>query len=336
MNVLLIFITGAPCVLGGELFQASKRTKDANTARVCAHVGTPAPVRQVRSDHRDGDEERVNKLILALAQQDPKVRKAAVLALGNIGPGAKKAIPELIKVLRAPSSYPGRACEYQPGILYLDCLGARAAVALIQIGSDSARPLAETATDTRYSKNSRLSAVIALHKLGPKAKTVTGMIARLLTDDDEEIKLNALWVLVRAAPGSMDVKRHVLGVFADESAYVRVNAALALYELDPGNVISLPILLDCLSRNTSRVQLSAAQALGKLGPSARTSVPQIARLLASPDRMLRSAAAHAIGEIGTSAPDVINLLQKLCDDQDSDVRENDRYAIDLIRRRMGR
>lgn len=283
--------------------------------------------------YRIPEEAVVDALLTAIRNDcDIGVRKEALRSIGAMGHKAKKAIPELIRTLRNPSSYmKGGFSVCFAGLFGTDCLGCRAAYALVGIGSDSSVGLAETAVDKQYDKVVRLTAIKALTALGWEGRAAVDSLVQVVRDEDQALKVAALWALARVSPTSLEVKRAILGALADTSSYVRAIAASILFQLDETNVISVPVLIQLIDDPDRNTQVEAISQLGAIGAKATAAIPKLIRILDAEEPQLRWAVSNALRDMGPLASDALPSLRKLLKDSQVSVRTAAARAIRAIK-----
>lgn len=271
----------------------------------------------------------VDALICALRNDsNDGVRNNAIVSLGMLGPTAKKAIPLLIGILEDKATYSPFA-----DIVRATDPNHLAARALAAIGPDAVIPLVEVAEDKNLDISIRRLAMTAVSLAEAKSRDVEVRIIPLLTDEEEDIRLDTLFALAQLAPKSTAVKRAVLGALADSSEYVRVVAAATLYEIDPKNVITVPLLVEHAEKGNERIQWRAITELGMLGSKAQAAVPVLVKFLKSDDPDLRIAAIRALGRIGPDAKDAVPALRESLKDPNQSARINAFDSLNNITRK---
>jgi HEAT repeat protein len=293
-----------------------------------------------------GDPKAIPILIEAVEEDDDYLRTDAADALETFGPGAKAAIPALVRVLKSGKAH----C----------CFVANALGAVDEEGI-SVPALTEALGDE--SPQMRRFAAYGLSRMGGKAGPAEEALHDGLQDSDLGARIAAAqahWSVSGKADESVDVLRSVLR--APPTWIVQVWAANALAHIGPDAKAAVPELIACL--DNEHAASSAVAALGKIGPNAALAVPALVARLAACDRdycraciaralrrvdrsakslpMLRdilkdsrdsmalSEAAEAIAEIGPEAEQAVPLLRPLLKDRDSGVRSAAAKALDRI------
>jgi HEAT repeat protein len=218
----------------------------------------------------------VPQLIEVLASQHLSVRRKAPLALGRIGPQAKRAVPALVRLLEDDDS------------------GVRvnAAAALWQIARDprGIDALEEAIRQGTYTEPYK--AAVALGRLGPDAETAVPVLIAALGHADEDVRRASARALGQIGPAAIPAVQQAL---AAPQEPVRRYAVQALGWIGPP---ALPALIEALDNNDAPVRASAARELGRLGPEASAARPALVEAVDDPDPKVRAAAARALGRIG--------------------------------------
>ncbi|MHB1033611.1 MAG: HEAT repeat domain-containing protein [Pirellulales bacterium] len=219
-------------------------------------------------------------LTALLKDKNPNVRVAAAEALGGIGPEAKTAIPALIRLLKEtddpfapqePASAPGEiAPETVPGLTHL---------------------LKDEDISTRC------SAISALGRIGPEAKTAIPVLTGLLKDKDWDVRCFAAEALGKIGSEAKMAIPALTALLKDKNWEVRCFAAEALGRIGSEARTAIATLTELLKDEHDLVRVSAAEALGKMGPEARTAIPALTESLKDEGNRVRTVAAAALQKI---------------------------------------
>ena len=249
---------------------------------LCLHAVAPAAA--------DEADDRLARQ-LAEAMRDPRLalasRVAAARTLGNLGPRAAAAVPELsAQLLRL------RGAE-------LESLQEAVIEALGQIGAPARAALpalaraAGRSTDIEQALKRSVPQIIS----APESLEVALLIEQLKSRD-ESLRLRAAKAL-----GKLRAKAAVPGLtaaLADADGDVRRAAIAALRQIQP----DIPASEDVIRAYTTdlrdpdgAVRLLAVRALGRLGTAAQPAVPAIEALLNDPERDVRRAVLDALNRI---------------------------------------
>ncbi len=177
----------------------------------------------------------VPDLIKMLSSDEPELAFQACMALGSIGPDAKTALPDLEKILNA---------KVMLGVKY----AAAFALGRIATPDDSAAMSALNKAGQTDDKFMQIVCAAALARLHPKdtnevAKAVKLLIAALNSDDPR----------------------------------LRQASARALQELNHASAVAGPALLAALKDADTDVAMNAIDALGSLGPQSAPKSPSCSR-----------------------------------------------------------
>lgn len=240
----------------------------------------------------------------ALQHPDPKVRYRAVETLGQLGPAAKFAIPELREMLKDKNAVVRvKVCEtlwkleQPPASVILPTL-----LAAMGDGDAAARAAAPP--------------VIAL--LGAKAKPAIPALVEALTDKEADVKLAAVAALGDLGPLAKGTVNELLTLSGDRDFFLLepfVGAALA----NLGDTV-VPTLAKALAHKTADRRRVAAYALGTIGPGALSAAPALAKTLDDKEPAIRKLAARALGNIGAKAKEALPQLETAAGDKDVMVR----------------
>jgi hypothetical protein len=198
----------------------------------------------------------------ALDSPDPEVRTQAIVALGEIGPGAGAAVPALAAILR--EELDGHARE-------------QAAIALSKMAPASREALpALTHALKDEDAEVRLNAAVALRRLGKEAHAALPALIEALADSSNAILLDN-------APTTVEEE-----------------VVLALGRVSAGTPVAVAALSEALHEpnRPRRIRAAIATALGEIGPSARAAVPLLRTLRGDKERLVRRSATTALGLIG--------------------------------------
>jgi HEAT repeat protein len=179
-----------------------------------------------------------------LRDEDAAVRQAAAVALRDMGPKAKAAIPALAELLRD-----------RDGFVVLDAsrtlekMGLEAVPSLVQLLSDpdphvrelAARTLGRIEPEAKAAIPAltqrlrdedsvvRHAAVVALREMGSKAKTAIPALAESLRDEDRFVRIDAFQALVKMGPEAMP---SVTGLLHDADRGTRELALQTLQQIE--------------------------------------------------------------------------------------------------------
>ena len=182
----------------------------------------------------------VTGLTDALRDPSPGVRDAAAMALREMGPDAKPAIPALAQMLRDPDGYLRITAAHT-----LDKLGADAAASVVPLLRDC---------DPRV----RALAAETLRAIGPDAKAAVPMLTESLRDPCPSVRDAAALALQEMGPEAKYAIPALAIMLADPDGYLRITAAHSLERLGPD---AIPAVVMMLRAPDPRVREIAANAL---------------------------------------------------------------------------
>jgi HEAT repeat protein len=282
--------------------------------------------------------------VLASALEgDAALAERAAVVLGEMGPKAKAAIPQLKTALKAK---PAR-------------VRITSAEALYQVSRDASDslPVLEELLKSKEAGD-RLFAVSSLGSLGAESK-VADLLVGLLESKDVATRREAACalaergVVLEKAASALEAGLH------DADVGVRWWCAVALAGSDlnlrkqeedllrafhaalwkmgdrepwktiqvvqgPASARAAAALSVVLKSRPARLRLEAARALGGLGLDSRTAQPALVEALKDPEKLVRRAAAEALGQMGTEA---IPLLVRLLGTENERAREGAARAL---------
>jgi HEAT repeat protein len=230
-------------------------------------------------------------------------------ALGQLGPLALPAVPELTDLLTDAASQP------------------EAAVALMHIDPQQARvtvpPLVKDLQGDDEKR--RQAAVSAVARMGtaaqPAAQALTELLRDRLLSEMDIIALQSNWTA--ALPGLIDLLQ-------DPEADFRKRAIFALQQTGPAACAALKPLIVALSDRDSAVRVGAAGVLRSIGPKASEAVPALIANLQAREPAVREAAADALGCIEAGAKEASQPLLECLFDPDEQVRYAAALALGRI------
>lgn len=206
----------------------------------------------------------VPDLAAVLSSEDPLVRLQALLALGHIGSASQSAVPEIIKVLQN-----------------------------------------DAFDDVRN------AAAFALGKIGHKSDEVNAALVAAAKSGKPFLRMISVWAIAKINPGHVKAVRYAVDVMIDglksEDPHLRNGAAQALSEFGDHPLIVGPALVEALNDTDPAVVANAVAALAAVGEKLLDRLES--RL---EDKELRMLALRVINRMGPrAAPAVPALLKAL-------------------------
>jgi HEAT repeat protein len=302
-----------------ELLRRLKGRHDFRERQVIQAVGGlgeagPPAVSRLREIVRDPTPEPARRDD-PLGPSPEACRIAAIEALGQIGPAAKEAVPDLLPLFRSPDKVRSRA----------------AAVALVRIDRDHAREAWDSLRAALRDPNdfNRRQAVATMARVGPAASDgVPNLLATQRMPTKEGGRKIARYgvVLVIEAIGPAAVPGLLDGL-KDADPHVRFVAASSLFPIKSPQAARA--LSACLADPDRDVRAEAAKALAAIGPQA---APALIDAFRSPDAAVRQQAAVVLGMMNRPAFAAVPALVERLKDERADVRSTTALALGMMRR----
>jgi HEAT repeat protein len=229
--------------------------------------------------------------------KDARVRRAAVIALGNIGKGEPETVQSLIAALDDSE------VVAVPAAIALGQLGSPARPAVAHLLRILERPKESGAKV--YSFAVRQAAVSALIELGRNAAEAAPALAVVLRDtkDDPEMRrlcIRALGRMGAPAQVALPALRETL-LACDRVSIVQqeIVRALVLLRQDGG----IPVLIDAAKNGHESIRPSAITALGNLGAEAHSAVGPLTEMsLHEKDERIRNLILRTLKRIPLPPP----------------------------------
>jgi HEAT repeat protein len=295
-------------------------------ARSLAQIGEPA----------------LDALVLGAGSEEGLVSLRSLWALSLMGPDAKKAVPDLVKLLEHPQERIRGAALYALGEIGPDAKEAAAAI-VKQIGTPS--PMV------------RYNAVLALGKIGT---VVVDDLRELLADKTPEVRADAARALRLFGTERAVALPDLDAALKDRSEDVRAAAALAIGGMEKAAQDRLPQIIEMLLDDAYEVQVAALQAalaigrgdprltdglreanrkgkwatpflLKQFGKNPADGVPHLVKTLQNGSRIERMGAAYALGQIGAPARNAVPALQRALQDRSPEMRAVAVASLALIK-----
>jgi HEAT repeat protein len=240
----------------------------------------------------------------------------AAIALGEIGPPAKQAVPALVGTIKTREPM----------------IQVHAALALMKVDPGN-RFAMETLIGALHGTDKSAShyAVRLLAELGPAAEPAIPALIEALNDDDADMRrraADALGAIGPAAAVAIPALTDAIGDdYGGDVIYLGSGAEAALAKIGPEAV---PALAAALRHGDAGVRWEVLVALGEMGPQAKDAVPVLIELLDSEEGPDRWYAAEVLGKLGPSARQAVPALREALRDEEPQVRENAREALEKI------
>jgi len=247
----------------------------------------------------------ISHLSNLLEKEDKSVRTAAVEALGEMGPVAVKAVPDLIKLLKKNE------------------MTASAAHTLEKIGQAAIPELIKVLTHDN--DEVRESVVQVLEKIDPRwfqndnARREIGFFIRHLSDTGST-RVSAVSVLGEFGAAAEAAVPMLVSLLADRDA--RKSAVKSLGKIGHGATAGIAPLIDLLADSDEEIRSLAVQALEKIAPnwqqseSALNAVPAFMQALGNRNASAYEAPEEALCLTGSAA---IHLLTEALAERNKDI-----------------
>jgi HEAT repeat protein len=293
----------------------------------------------------EGGAESIPALNAALAH--PEARYWACLALSEMGPEAKDAVPGLRNVL----------ADERPQVRL------QATIALAEIGP-AARPALLELTKLLADKfeSVRNSAVFAIGRIGDKSAAEA--VSKVDNPNDPALHMLCTWALARMnpedKPRQKEAVERLAGKLGDKDRNAAHMAARAIAELEPAadvirpamekvvagadaetadrifNALAslgakvVPLAINALKDPTATRRERAMRVLSKVGPDAAPAVPELVSIIQGTVAKERIEALFVVGAIGPGASGAVKAVVAALADTDPQVQQYSSYALGKI------
>ncbi|MCA9122487.1 MAG: HEAT repeat domain-containing protein [Planctomycetaceae bacterium] len=280
------------------------------------------------------------QLIAKLSGDNRTGRRAAAVALHDIKPPQKQAVPALIELLVQNEPETRIAAMY--AIIGLDPKPAASAIPTLQVmlGSDDfhtqywacrtiaavgppqALPTLDKLVELTASgvASVRSNAAEAIGIIGPAVgKRPIAALTTMLHDDNYVVRRAGVIALGRLGTLSAESTATVKEAMQDPSRSIRAECACTLWQITGEHKESLPVLLEVIQEKNAPWE--AAMAFQRLGAAGKPAVPKLSELLTSKSGETQYFATLAISGIGPAAVDALPALRALLESPDDDMRQ---------------
>lgn len=260
-----------------DVFIEGLQSKDRNVRRaaVRAMAESDAPSESVAPQLvaaiQQADDELVSDVVAMLsslgAQAVPRVKRGlankdlrgyAAVILGNIGPEAKDAVPELVDALDVEGDP-----DFRREVLFT----------LGRIGPPAAPAVPKIIEILKSDTNERVisAACYALGSVGTEASEAAPALVGIYNDGTEFQKMVAIWALLKVRPGVESVVQRAIPLMIKGLGYereeVRTEAAKALGSIGPKAKAALPHLQNLLDDESETVREATKAAIESIQQS---------------------------------------------------------------------
>jgi HEAT repeat protein len=258
---------------------------------------------------------------VAVKDNNPALKIAALSSLDLLGPKAKPALPALSILLDEEED---------------EELGITAARAIAEIGGkDSIKYFEKRIIDGDKGVTVRGRAILAAGSVASERKRVIPLLIQVLRENTATVDLRpcAAGVLGTMGPDAASAVPALCKLLRDNSPRVRVAAAAAIYDIDKSNTSATSSLTRDSQDKELSVRGDAVWALGRMEIQGKVVVPVLTRSLTDNHSHVRYAALIGLKRMGPLASPAIPKVKELllCDD-DPDVRSEAAEALRAIQK----
>jgi HEAT repeat protein len=257
----------------------------------------------------------VGVVIEALQSPEPRVRRGAALALGQIRPLA----PGAAKLLATGLSDP----DLETRSAFLTAIGN------LRSRAGEATP-AVRALLHDPSPAIRTKAIVILSQSAPHDDRFPGDLTALLDDADPGVERQAIDTLRSLGPSESKTLTAVIAKLKSPHTDVRLAAAELIGSQGAAAAEAVPALCALLDDPAPKIRAIAAQTLGRLGKAAQPAFDRLAAQLDAEPVELREAAALALGGLELDAEVLRAPLGKALRDAKLEVRRAAQRSIQRL------
>jgi HEAT repeat protein len=272
---------------------------------------------------------------IKILKSDPKpeLRRAAVIALGIIGPTQKDVLPELSKALTEDKDEFVR-------LQVVAILGTAVRTGERKKDQPEVRDVLATLVDVLKDDKSaavRAQTASLIGKLGEHAKPAIGNLESALKDESAGVRAAAANALGQIGVDAKATFEKMVPLFRDSDSNVRFATAYASARIGADPLAVVPYLNQLIESDASvDVRREAAKSIGLIGaPAAKAAVPALIKALTTDkEDEIRRQAALALGKMGIEVNFAMkDILRVFREDKDTTVRL---YLIRSMSSALGR
>ena len=264
-------------------------------ARIAASDNGQASMAAFNVLEKQSAEDVVPLLVPMLSSDDHQISQNAARIIGNFGPKASAAVPALITLL---DQYP----HYLMAVHTLGRIGPGA--------KDAIQALLALFERSDPSRQLRLAATMALHKIEPEPQQVLPLFREELAQQDlseasgrYRTTLSEA-ILTMSGPDDPAIQNYVRLLVREQHswmAFTRVEAVKGLVAMGPTAAPAMDALRDSLRQDKEpKIRALAAEALGAIGGAARPALPDLRTAQREDEPYVSKSAAKAIAKIEAS------------------------------------
>lgn len=256
----------------------------------------------------------VASLMRAVESPEPRVRRGAALALGQIRPPAPGTVRKLTVGLVDPD--PEVRATFLASIGFLGPRAGEAVPAVRALLGDKSAEI-------------RIQAVEVLARSAPRDERLLDDLTALLDDADARVQRRAIDTIHSLGPPGRKALTVAVAKLESQDRDVRLAAAELIGSHGQAAAEAVPALTSLLDDPSPELRAIVAQTLGKLGKAAQPAFARLASLLGTEHARVREAAASSLGSLGLDAEAIRPHLAKALRDDAPEVR---RAAMSAIQR----
>ena len=225
--------------------------------------------------------------------EDDRYHIACIAAktLGEIGPEAAPAIPDLLAQLARGL----QAHDYWARSAFWGAIGkmgpaARSAIPALTVELND-EPLSRPPVRNSNRVGQRPIGMVmsTLVRIGDSDPAVLAALRRHLANEDEQVQISAIRALARLTPESPeDLTGHLKWLCDNGRSQNRGGVILEIGRLIRDRQVAVTLLSALLADNTPEIRKAAAWSLGKIGPEASAALPSLKEILKVWDVSLHS------------------------------------------------
>jgi len=256
-------------------------------------------------------------LIVRLKDKSARIadRLAAIDALSQIGIADAAVVPALIEVLNSANEKLELRTVTAEALAYIGPNASAAVPALLRATGEA-------------NENLRRAAAAAIGAIGPMADVAIPTLAELLVfDESAAVRDQAADALSRIGSAATKLLARLL---ADEDAEVRWRAAQSLGKIRPPAKSAVPALTKALEDKNVEVRMHAMESLWAIGGEAKPLIPFLLIEFTNEDRQIRVRAYKLLIAMGKDAQPAIERLRELAEDERPFVRQIARKALESL------
>jgi HEAT repeat protein len=272
------------------------------------------------------------------------VRLQAAVALGEIGPAAKPAVPALVKSLQDELEAVRHAAVFSLG--RIGDPSASDAVAKLKKSDNPIQNTLALWTLARLNPGDKQRMTAAVEhlvgNLGGEDRDVAHMSARAIVELDPDPAILRPAMEAAMAKADAATSQRIIAAYAslgpkvvplaikalnDKDANRRARALMVLGRLGPDAAPAVPDLIAAFKSGDAKQRTEVLFVLGAIGPKAAPAVEPVAAALADSDRDVMLTAGYCLGKIGPGAKSAVPALQKMLASDDKMAKLTGAWAL---------